>query len=425
VDWFEVKGGTPLAGTVTVSGAKNATLPLMAATLLADQPVDLRGVPNRLVDVQTMARLMVSLGCEATERRGGRFTFYTPEIEDHTATYDLVRTMRASVLVLGPLLARNHRARVSLPGGCAIGARPVDLHLKAMEALGAKIALDGGYVDAKAPKGGLRGGRIVFDRVTVGGTENALMAATLARGESVIDNAAREPEIVELADLLIGMGAQIEGAGTSLIRVQGVDRLGGCRHEVRPDRIEAGTFLCGAAITAGTVTLDRCPVDALDALIARLTEAGCTFKTEGSDAYPSVTVKGPKRPHAVDVTTGEHPAFPTDMQAQFMAVMCVAKGRSVLRETIFENRFMHAPELQRMGADIYLSGNTATVRGVPRLSGAPVTASDLRASASLVLAGLAAEGTTAVRRIYHLDRGYERLEVKLRALSAKVIRHHG
>jgi UDP-N-acetylglucosamine 1-carboxyvinyltransferase len=335
-----------------------------------------------------------------------------------------VRTMRASVLVLGPLLARHGEARVSLPGGCAIGARPVDQHLRAMERLGAKIELEGGYVLAKAPKGGLRGGTIVFDMVTVGATENALMAAVLARGDSILENAAREPEIVELADLLIAMGAQIEGAGTSVIRVRGVAKLHGCTHEVRPDRIEAGTMLCAAAATAGEIRLDRCPVHALDALIGKLRDAGCNIKVDGDGDFPALTIKGPKRPVAVDITTAAHPGFPTDMQAQFMAVMAVAKGTSILQETIFENRFMHAPELQRLGADIVVNGNQAIVRGVAKLSGAPVTASDLRASASLVIAALVADGETTLRRIYHLDRGYELLERKLSGLGANVHRRH-
>jgi UDP-N-acetylglucosamine 1-carboxyvinyltransferase len=425
MDYLEIHGGATLAGEVKISGAKNATLPLIAATLLTDETVHLRGVPHRLVDVQTMTRLLVGLGCEATQRSGGRFDLTTPEIEQSTASYDLVRTMRASVLVLGPLLARHGEAHVSLPGGCAIGARPVDQHLRAMERLGAKIQLEGGYVIAQAPKGGLKGGTIVFDMVTVGGTENALMAAVLAKGTSIIENAAREPEIVELADLLIAMGAQIEGAGTSVIRVQGVSSLHGCTHTVRPDRIEAGTMLCAAAATGGDVHLDRCPTRALDSLIAKLREAGCKIKIDGEGDYPSVRIKGPNRPNAVDVTTAAHPGFPTDMQAQFMAVMAVAKGRSVIQETIFENRFMHAPELQRLGADIVVHGNQAVVRGTSKLSGAPVTASDLRASASLVIAALVAEGETTLRRIYHLDRGYELLERKLQRLGAKIHRRHG
>ena len=425
MDYLEIHGGQPLEGQVKISGAKNATLPLIAATLLTEETVHLRRVPHRLVDVQTMTRLLVGLGCEATQRSGGRFDLTTPVIEETTASYDLVRTMRASVLVLGPLLARHGEAKVSLPGGCAIGARPVDQHLKAMERLGAKIELEGGYVVAKAPRGGLRGGTIVFDMVTVGGTENALMAAVLAQGTSIIENAAREPEIVELADLLKAMGAQIEGAGTSVIRVEGVPRLHGCTHTVRPDRIEAGTMLCAAAASGGQIELDRCPTHALDALIAKLREAGCKITTLGDEPYAPVRIKAPARPRAVDVTTAAHPGFPTDMQAQFMAVMAVAKGRSVIQETIFENRFMHAPELQRMGADIVINGNQAVVRGVSRLSGAPVTASDLRASASLVIAGLVAEGETVLRRIYHLDRGYELLERKLQRLGAKVHRRHG
>lgn len=425
MDYLEIHGGHPLSGEVKISGAKNATLPLIAATLLTEETVRLRGVPHRLVDVQTMTRLLVGLGCEATQRSGGRFDLTTPAIEETTASYDLVRTMRASVLVLGPLLARHGEARVSLPGGCAIGARPVDQHLRAMERLGASIKLEGGYVIAHAPKGGLKGGTIVFDMVTVGGTENALMAAVLAQGTSIIENAAREPEIVELADLLKAMGAQIEGAGTSVIRVEGVASLNGCTHTVRPDRIEAGTMLCVAAATGGDIQLDRCPVRALDALIGKLREAGSKITVSGDDEWAPVHIKGPSRPKAVDVTTAAHPGFPTDMQAQFMAVMAVAKGRSVIQETIFENRFMHAPELQRMGADVVVHGNQAIIRGVSNLSGAPVTASDLRASASLVIAGLVARGETVLRRIYHLDRGYELLERKLQRLGAKIHRRHG
>ncbi|MBM66272.1 MAG: UDP-N-acetylglucosamine 1-carboxyvinyltransferase [Myxococcales bacterium] len=424
MDIFRIQGGRPISGTVRVSGAKNAALPLMAATLLSEEPIRFAGAPTRLVDVQTMGRLLVSLGTEFTERRGGELVLTTPTIEDTTAAYDLVRTMRASVLVLGPLLARCGQARVSMPGGCAIGSRPVDLHLKAMESLGARIEVESGYVVARTPPGGLVGGRVVFEKITVGGTENALMAAVLARGESVIENAAREPEIVALVELLRAMGAEIEGEGTHRLVIQGQDRLSGCRFEVPPDRIEAGTLLCAGAIGQGSLTLSNCPVSHVEALVEKLREADCRLKIGevNGAGIGEVTIDAPFRPRAVDVTTGEYPGFPTDMQAQLMAVMAVAQGRSMFTEKIFENRYLHASELVRMGGDIHVEGRTATIRGVKRLSGAPVTASDLRASASLVLAGLVAHGETIVRRIYHLDRGYENLEIKLSKLGASVTR---
>jgi UDP-N-acetylglucosamine 1-carboxyvinyltransferase len=424
MDIFRIQGGRPISGTVRVSGAKNAALPLMSATLLTEQPIRFVGAPTRLVDVQTMGRLLVSLGTEFTERRGGELVLTTPNVEETTAAYDLVRTMRASVLVLGPLLARCGQARVSMPGGCAIGSRPVDLHLKAMEALGARIDVEAGYVVARTPPGGLVGGRVVFEKITVGGTENALTAAALAKGETVIENAAREPEIVALAQLLRTMGVEIEGEGTHRILVQGQDRLEGCRFEVPPDRIEAGTLMCAGAIGRGSLTLTNCPVAHLEALVEKLREADCRVHTGSlsSEGIGELTIEAPFRPRAVDVMTGEYPGFPTDMQAQLMAVMSVAQGRSMMTERIFENRYLHASELIRMGADIHLEGRTATVRGVERLSGAPVTASDLRASASLVLAGLVAQGETVVRRIYHLDRGYENLEIKLTKLGATVSR---
>jgi UDP-N-acetylglucosamine 1-carboxyvinyltransferase len=419
MDKIIVTGGKRLSGTAPVSGAKNAALPILAASLLADGEHLFRNVPG-LVDVDTMLKVLRTMGCEA-ERMGGKqrrvcavrtvHGKITPE-----APYDLVRTMRASVLVLGPLLARHGRARVSLPGGCAIGARPIDQHLKGLKALGAEIHLTEGYVEARARR--LKGATVVFDKITVTGTENVMMAAALARGRSVLENAAREPEVEELARVLNKMGAQVSGAGTNVITVEGVDALRPVDHAILPDRIEAGTLLVASAITGGEVLVTPAVPEHLDAVIQKLREAGCQISAEDG----GLRCKGPRRPQPVNITTTEHPGFPTDMQAQLMVLLSVASGTSIITEHIFENRFMHVAELDRMGADIQVDGHTAVVRGVKRLSGAPVMASDLRASAALILAGLRAEGRTEVHRVYHLDRGYERLERKLQALGAEIRR---
>jgi UDP-N-acetylglucosamine 1-carboxyvinyltransferase len=409
-----IEGGRPLAGTVRVSGSKNAALPLLFAALAVDGPVTFSNVP-RLRDIRTTLKLLEILGCTTTfDQDVVRVDTVglTPE-----APYDLVKTMRASVLCLGPLLARLGEARVALPGGCAIGARPVDLHLKALEAMGAVFDLEDGYIRGTCA-GRLRGAHIQFDFPTVGGTENLLMAAALAEGETLLVNSAREPEVVDLANFLVACGAKISGQGTSIIRVEGVERLEGCAYRIMPDRIEAGTFLCAAAITDGELLLADCPLFELEAVAFKLREMGVWIEetAEGVICRRGTELVG------VNVTTLPFPGFPTDMQAQIMALMCLAKGTGVVKETIFENRFMHVPELGRMGARISLDGRTAVVRGVAGLTGAPVMASDLRASASLVLAGLAARGTTHVQRIYHLDRGYERIEDKLRAVGAVIRR---
>jgi UDP-N-acetylglucosamine 1-carboxyvinyltransferase len=418
MDAFLIRGGRPLQGSVRIGGAKNAALPAMAAALLTDQPLVLDNIP-RLGDVATIRKLLAHLGVEASGPEAGQVHLRAARIARHEAPYDLVRTMRAAVLVLGPLVARCGRARISLPGGCAIGPRPINLHLDGLARLGAEITLQGGYVEAKA--GRLRGARISFETPTVTGTENLMMAATLAEGTTVLENAAAEPEVADLAGLLTGMGAGVEGAGTQTIAVHGVAALGGARHRVIPDRIEAGTLAVAAAITRGAVELVDCEPAHLEAVSAKLAEAGAQL-TAGPGR---LRVAAAARPRAANVRTGPYPAFATDMQAQVMALLCLAEGRSVITETVFENRFMHVNELLRMGADITVAGGTACVAGVERLSGAPLTASDLRASASLVLAGLAAEGTTLVRRIYHLDRGYERLEAKLGGLGADVERVQG
>ena len=412
-----VNGGVPLRGEVRISGAKNAVLPILCATLLADGPVDIGNVPY-LHDVVTTIKLLRELGASVEhDIDSGHVRVDARTVNSHIAPYELVKTMRASVLVLGPLLARYGAAEVSLPGGCAIGSRPVDQHIKGMQALGAEISVEHGFIKAKAER--LRGGRVVFDMVSVGATENVLMAAALADGVSVLENAAMEPEIVDLADCLIAMGAKIEGAGSNRITVHGVERLHGGRHDVVADRIETGTFLVAAAMTGGRIVCRAARPDTLDAVIDKLTEAGADITVEtGSIA---LDMHG-KRPKAVNISTAPHPGFPTDMQAQFMALNCVADGVSVISETIFENRFMHVQELHRLGADIRIDGHTAIVRGLPKLSGAPVMATDLRASASLILAGLVADGDTIIDRIYHLDRGYERIEAKLSALGAKIKR---
>ena len=417
MDQIVVRGGSPLKGRIPIAGAKNAALTLMPATLLSEEPLTLTNAP-RLSDIRTMTTLLSSLGAEVTSMADGRVLALSSHgLGSHRADYDIVRKMRASILVLGPLLARDGRAEVSLPGGCAIGARPVDLHLRALEALGAELDLRDGYVHATA-KGGLKGGRVVFPFVSVGATENALMAATLAKGTTVIENAAKEPEIVDLARCLRAMGAHIEGEGTGTITVEGVDRLGGATHRVVTDRIELGTYMLAPAIAGGEVVVEGGRIDLVQAFAERLDAAG--IAVEAVDG--GVRVARTDRARAVHVTTEPFPGFPTDLQAQMMAMLCTAEGESVLEEKIFENRFMHAPELTRMGARIDVQGGTAKVTGVERLRGAPVMATDLRASVSLILAGLAAEGETVVRRVYHLDRGYEAVEEKLRAVGADIER---
>ena len=412
-----VTGGMPLEGEVRISGAKNAVLPILCATLLADGPVDIGNVPH-LHDVVTTIKLLRELGAEVEhDRQNGHVRVDARSVNSHVAPYELVKTMRASVLVLGPLLARYGAAEVSLPGGCAIGSRPVDQHIKGMQALGAEVSVEHGFIKAKAER--LKGGRVVFDMVSVGATENVLMAAALADGVSVLENAAMEPEIVDLADCLIAMGAKIEGAGSNRITVHGVERLHGGRHDVVADRIETGTFLVAAAMTGGRIVARSARPETLDAVIDKLTEAGADISVDADSI--TLDMRG-KRPKAVNISTAPHPGFPTDMQAQFMALNCVADGVAVITETIFENRFMHVQELHRLGADIRIEGHTAIVRGQPQLSGAPVMATDLRASASLILAGLVADGDTIIDRIYHLDRGYERIEAKLSALGAKIKR---
>ncbi len=419
MDRLLVTGGVPLSGTVRVSGAKNAALPLIAATLLTDEPVELAQMPE-LADVTSMLRLVQRIGTSATHVGGapGRVRLHTPELLAREAPYDLVRRMRASVLVLGPLLARGGEARVSLPGGCAIGPRPIDLHLKGLEKLGAQIELVDGYVEARAPAG-LVGAEIEFQQPSVGATENLLMAASLARGTTRLVGAAREPEIVDLALLLRSMGARIEGAGTSVVEIEGVARLGGATHSIMPDRIEAGTYAMAAAITGGRLVIRDAPLELLGAARDKLIEAGVEL-AETEDGFAVGRANGALE--GVDVMTRPYPGFATDLQAQFMALMSVARGAAMVTETIFENRFMHVPELTRLGARITVHGGSALVRGVERLKGAPVMATDLRASVSLVLAALAAEGRTEINRIYHLDRGYEHLEKKLAAVGARIER---
>ena len=411
-----VQGGQRLEGEVRISGAKNAVLPILCATLLADAPVRITNVP-RLHDVLTTAKLLAGLGA-GVEHAGDAMTVDPRSVNSHVAPYELVKTMRASVLVLGPLLARFGDAEVSLPGGCAIGSRPVDLHIKGLQALGAEIVVDHGFIKARSD-GRLKGARHVFELVSVGATENVMMAAALAEGTTVLENAAMEPEIVDLADCLNAMGARVRGAGTHTITIEGVASLGACEHAVVADRIETGTFLVAAAMTGGRIVATHARPDTLDVVLDKLREAGAEVTTDGDRI--SLHMHG-KRPRAVNITTAPHPAFPTDMQAQFMALDCIADGVGVVNETIFENRFMHVNELLRLGADIRVDGHTAVVRGVPQLSGAPVMATDLRASASLILAGLVADGETVIDRIYHLDRGYENIEAKLSALGARIRR---
>ena len=425
MDRIRIRGGVPLHGKIRVSGAKNAALPLMAACLLTDETLQLSNLPH-LADITTLANLLsqlgVSLNLDGHAPNGGHaghvISLTAQRITNTTASYDLVRKMRASILVLGPLVAREGRARVSLPGGCAIGTRPVDLHLKGLQQLGANIELREGYVEADAP-GGLVGAEIVFPFVSVGATENLLMAACLAKGETILKNAAREPEVGDLVRCLQAMGADIDGAGTDTLRVRGVERLHGAQHEIIPDRIETGTYAMAAAITGGDIELEGTRLDLIEAALETLKSAGVGI-TPTDNGFRVERTNGPLV--GVDVMTEPYPGFPTDLQAQIMAVMATAQGAAMITETIFENRFMHVPELRRMGANINLHGGSAMVRGVPKLTGAQVMATDLRASVSLVLAGLAAEGETIINRVYHLDRGYERLEAKLAACGARVER---
>ncbi|MEQ8734903.1 MAG: UDP-N-acetylglucosamine 1-carboxyvinyltransferase [Rhodospirillaceae bacterium] len=423
MDAIRIYGGVPLNGEIAISGAKNAALPLMAACLLSDEPLVLSNVPA-LADIKTMADLLKQHGASIERADDDHtVTLHVSSIISTEAPYDLVRKMRASVLVLGPLVAREGRARVSLPGGCAIGTRPVDLHLKALEALGAKIELTGGYVEARLPAGQkrLKGTGFTFPMVTVGGTENMLMAACLADGTTVIENAAREPEITDLAKCLIAMGARISGLGSGTLTVQGVDRLHAAEHSVVPDRIETGTYALAAAITRGRIKLTNTRADILDSVLETMRQTGVDVVVEGD----TITVTASEHLKGVDVMTEPYPGFPTDMQAQWMALMTTADGAAMVTETIFENRFMHVPELGRFGADVNVHGASAIVRGRADLSGAPVMATDLRASVSLVLTGLAAQGETIVNRVYHLDRGYERLEEKLAACGARIERIQG
>lgn len=419
MDKLLITGGARLDGTVVISGAKNAALPILAATLLADEPVTISNVPH-LRDITTTIELLGRMGVTVTVDETMNLEVDPTTIHDLCAPYDLVKTMRASILVLGPLVARHGSAEVSLPGGCAIGARPVNLHVEGLRAMGAEIDVSGGYIRAKAKR--LRGARIVMDVVTVTGTENLLMAATLADGHTTIENAAREPEVVDLANFLSTMGARISGAGTSTIEIEGVERLHGCSYQVMPDRIEAGTYLAAAAVTGGRVRAKRANPRHLDAVLLKFAEAGALITT--GDNWIELDMQG-KRPNAVNLRTAPYPAFPTDMQAQFVALNAAAKGVGVITETVFENRFQHALEMQRMGARIRLEGNTAVSEGVEWLTAAPVMATDLRASASLVLAGLMAHGETLVDRIYHIDRGYECIEEKLGQLGARIRRVAG
>jgi UDP-N-acetylglucosamine 1-carboxyvinyltransferase len=415
VDKLLIKGGQPLSGEVAISGAKNAALPILCASLLSAEPLHLTNVPH-LNDISTMLRLLGDMGVGVTMDGVDGLVLDGSGLNNPVASYEMVKTMRASILVLGPLVARCGEARVSLPGGCAIGARPVDQHIKGLQAMGAEIKVEQGYVHAKATR--LKGARICTDMVTVTGTENLMMAACLADGETIIENAAREPEVVDLANCLVSMGARISGAGTDVIRIQGVDKLHGATHSIMPDRIETGTYLCAAAVTGGNVRLTKTSAAYLDTVVDKLMDAGCEITVERD----AIRLVAPQRLKAVSLRTAPYPAFPTDMQAQFMAINCVADGVATIRETIFENRFMHVNELMRLGANIQIEGNNAIVRGVDGLEGATVMATDLRASASLVIAGLVAQGETLIDRIYHLDRGYERIEEKLARLGAQVRR---
>ncbi|GHU14284.1 UDP-N-acetylglucosamine 1-carboxyvinyltransferase [Betaproteobacteria bacterium] len=415
MDKLAIQGGVALSGEIAISGAKNAALPILCAALLTSDPLEFSNLP-RLRDVATLLKLLAQMGVKVGAEEGDRQTLDASGLNNPVAPYDLVKTMRASILVLGPLLARFGEAKVSLPGGCAIGARPVDQHIKGLQAMGAEIAVEQGYIHARAKR--LQGARICTDMVTVTGTENLMMAACLAEGETIIENAAREPEVVDLANCLVSMGARISGAGTDIIRIQGVEKLHGAAHAIMPDRIETGTYLCAAAATGGKVRLLNTSAAYLDTVIDKLMDAGCDIAL----TRDSITLTALPRLKSVSLRTAPYPAFPTDMQAQFMAINSVADGVATIRETIFENRFMHVAELQRLGADIQIEGNNAIVRGVPKLQGATVMATDLRASASLVVAALAAEGETLIDRIYHLDRGYEGMEAKLLRLGARISR---
>jgi UDP-N-acetylglucosamine 1-carboxyvinyltransferase len=415
VDKLLIEGGKALSGEVAMSGAKNAALPILCASLLTAEPVHFTNVPH-LNDISTMLRLLGDMGVGVTMDGVDGLVLNGGGLNNPVASYEMVKTMRASILVLGPLVARGGEARVSLPGGCAIGARPVDQHIKGLQAMGAEVKVEQGYVHARATR--LKGARICTDMVTVTGTENLMMAACLAEGETIIENAAREPEVVDLANCLVSMGARISGAGTDVIRIQGVDKLHGATHAIMPDRIETGTYLCAAAATGGDIRLLKTSAAYLDTVVDKLMDAGCEITVERD----AIRLVAPKRLKAVSLRTAPYPAFPTDMQAQFMAINCIADGVATIRETIFENRFMHVNELMRLGANIQIEGNNAIVRGVERLEGATVMATDLRASASLVIAGLVAEGETLIDRIYHLDRGYERIEEKLAKLGATVKR---
>jgi UDP-N-acetylglucosamine 1-carboxyvinyltransferase len=418
MDKLVITGGAKLSGEITVSGAKNAALPILCASLLTADDVHLSNVPN-LQDVRTMVKLLRQMGVQSEVSGDGRVSLNASKVDKLIAPYEMVKTMRASILVLGPLVARFGEAKVSLPGGCAIGARPVDQHIKGLQAMGAEINIEHGFIEARAKR--LKGARIITDMITVTGTENLLMAAVLAEGETVIENAAREPEVSDLAHLLVKMGAKIDGIGTDRLVIQGVEKLHGAKHDVVPDRIEAGTFLCAVAAAGGDVTLRRVSSHLLDAVTAKLREAGVSIE-EGDDW---MRVRMDKRAGAVNIRTSEYPAFPTDMQAQFMALNTIANGTSQVVETIFENRFMHVQELNRLGAHITIDGNTALISGVEKLSGAKVMATDLRASASLVIAAMCADGETLIDRIYHLDRGYDRMESKLTAVGANVRRIKG
>ena len=418
MDKLLIEGGHRLQGEAEMSGAKNAALPILCAALLTREPLTLTNVPQ-LNDIGTMLKLLAQMGV-AVQREGSVVTLDASGLDNPLAPYEMVKTMRASILVLGPLVARCGEAKVSLPGGCAIGARPVDQHIKGLTAMGADIAVEHGYVVARTSR--LRGARLFTDMVTVTGTENLMMAAVLAEGETVIENAAREPEVVDLANCLVAMGARISGAGSDVIRIQGVERLHGATHRIMPDRIETGTYLCAAAATGGEIRLTGTSAAYLDAVVDKLMDAGCDIRTEKSPSFEAIVLRAPQRLKAVSIRTAPYPAFPTDMQAQFMAINALAEGTSIIRETIFENRFMHAVELARLGADIRIDGNTAVVQGVAQLDGATVMATDLRASAGLIIAGLVARGETVIERIYHLDRGYERIEQKLTALGATVRR---
>jgi UDP-N-acetylglucosamine 1-carboxyvinyltransferase len=417
MDKLVITGGKPLKGEITISGAKNSALPILCAGLLSAEPIVLSNVPY-LADIRTLSKILQGTGCKVARAEDGLVTVQGDDIHTKEAAYELVKTMRASILVLGPLLARFGKAKVSLPGGCAIGQRPVDQHIKGLQALGADITVDEGYIYAVAPNGRLQGASVRTDMITVTGTENLLMAATLAVGQTVLENAAREPEVTDLANLLVSMGAKITGIGTDRLVIEGVESLHGASHAVMPDRIEAGTFLCAVAATGGEITLRNSDAASMGATLDKLRECGLSIVVDGTNIHAKMDVI----PKAVSFQTREYPSFATDMQAQVMAVNVVAAGVATISEHIFENRFMHVQELCRLGADIKIDGHTAVVRGVKQLKGAPVMATDLRASASLVIAGLVAQGKTTVERIYHLDRGYDRMEEKLRAVGADIVR---